>query len=109
MDTNTFVSLMEMMMVLCFGISWPLNIIKAWKARTAKGTSILFYSFVWVGYAFALVGKFTAIEANAPQPWYVTVHWYVLVFYILNLLMVTCGILIYFRNIVLDRRAAKAK
>jgi uncharacterized membrane protein len=106
---ETFVSVMEMMMVFLFGISWPLNIIKAWKARTAKGTSLLFYSFIWLGYIFALVGKFALISSNSSQPWYETVHWYVMFFYILNILMVTVGIGIYFRNKVLDSQKENAE
>ncbi len=110
---ETIASIMEMLMVICFGISWPLNITKAWKARTAKGTSVLFYFFIWIGYVFAMIGKGVLIAYNAPQPWYVTVKWYVMFFYVLNILMVSCGILIYFRNRALDklaeRRAAKGK
>ena len=37
---------MEMLMVVCFGISWPINIVKAWKARSTRGISLLFYSFI---------------------------------------------------------------
>ena len=97
-------TIMETIMIICFGLSWPLNITRAWNARTAKGTSILFYSFIWVGYVCAIIGKIALIAANAPQPWYVTVKWYVLFFYVLNTLMVTCGILIYFRNKALDKK-----
>lgn len=104
---ETFASIMEMMMVVCFGISWPLNIVKAWNARTAKGTSLLFYSFIWIGYVFALVGKFVLIHLNAPHPWYETVHWYVMFFYVLNILMVSAGIGIYFRNKMLDNAIEK--
>ena len=100
---TTAASIMEMLMVVCFGISWPLNISKAWKARTAKGTSVMFYWFIWIGYIFAIIGKVLMIIYNAPQPWYVTVKWYVMFFYILNTLMVSCGIAIYFRNKKLDR------
>ena len=104
---DTFVSIMETMMVVCFGISWPLNIVKAWKSRTAKGTSLLFYSFIWIGYIFSLAGKFALIISAVPQPWYVTVKWYVMFFYVVNIIMVTTGIAIYFRNRALDRRAGK--
>lgn len=106
---DTFVSVMEMMMVVLFGISWPLNIVKAWKSRTAKGISLLFYLFIWLGYLFALIGKFALIHSNAPQPWYETVHWYVMFFYLLNVLMVTAGILIYFRNWMLDQKTEAVK
>ena len=106
---NTFASIMEMMMVVCFGISWPLNIIKAWRARSAKGISLPFYFFIWIGYVFAFAGKFTLIAANAPHPWYETVHWYVMFFYVLNIVMVTVGIGIYFRNKHLDKSATAIK
>lgn len=110
---ETVASIMEMLMVVCFGISWPLNIIKAWKARTAKGASVLFYFFIWIGYIFAIIGKMVLIAYNAPQAWYVTVKWYVMFFYVLNILMVSCGILIYFRNkaldIMADKKAGKSK
>ncbi len=104
---DTFISIMETMMVILFGISWPINIIKAWKAKTAKGTSVLFYSFIWLGYIFALIGKFALISEHAPAPWYETVHWYVMFFYFLNILMVTVGILIYFRNSIIDSKNSK--
>ena len=95
-------SYMEMLMVICFGVSWPLNIMKAWKARSTKGISLLFYALILAGYLFALVGKFLLIRYNAPAPWYETVHWYVLFFYVLNTLMVACGIAIYFRYRALE-------
>ena len=92
------VEFMEALMVICFGISWPLNIVKAWKARTAQGTSLLFYVFIWVGYIFALIGKFVGIMYLDRS------FTYPIVFYVLNVLMVTGGIVIYFRNKILDRR-----
>lgn len=105
---DTFTGIMEMLMVVCFGISWPLNIIKAWKSRTAKGTSVLFYSFIWIGYVFAMIGKFVLIEENAPQPWYNIVPWYVMFFYVINIIMVSAGIAICFRNKLMDRHAHNA-
>ncbi len=103
----TFASIMEALMVICFGISWPLNISKAYKARTAKGTSVLFYWFIWIGYVFAIIGKMVLIAYHHPQPWYETVKWYVLFFYFLNTLMVTTGILIYYRNRRLDEQGGR--
>ena len=103
-----FASYMEMLRVICFGISWPINIVKAWKARSTKGISLLFYTFILLGYLFALVGKLVLIFYYAPVPWYETVHWYVMFFYFLNAVMVFGGILIWFRNRVLDAQAGKA-
>ena len=109
----TTASILEMIMVICFGISWPINIRKAWKARTAKGTSVMFYFFIFVGYIAGIAGKFIQIHyalhvAGTAQSWTEVVKWYVMFFYFLNAVMVFGGILIWFRNRVLDAQAEKA-
>ena len=109
----TIASVMEILMIVCFVVAWALNIAKAWKARTAKGTSVLFYFFILIGCVLAIVGKFILIAYYAPQKWWVTVKWYVLAFYFISAVMVLIGILVYYRNKALDkiaeRKAAKAK
>lgn len=106
---ESFAAIMETLMVICFGLSWPLNISKAWKARTAKGTSVMFYFFIWIGYIFAIIGKLVMIHyrinvLGTASTWTEVVKWYVMFFYILNTLMVSCGILIYFRNKAIDNQ-----
>ncbi|MGE4483820.1 MAG: hypothetical protein AB7C97_01775 [Oscillospiraceae bacterium] len=86
-------SFFEMLMVLCFGISWPLSVIKSYKSRTAKGKSLLFLIIIWLGYVFGISGKFITHNVN-----------YVLIFYILNILMVSCDLILYFRNRSLDKQ-----
>ena len=36
------VQLCEIGMLVAFGFSWPFNIIKSWRSRTAKGKSVIF-------------------------------------------------------------------
>ena len=104
-----FSSIMEMLMVICFGFSWPFNISKMWRARSTKGTSLAFYFLIWSGYIFAIIGKLVlihyrvSVEMSAGS-WTEVVKWYVMFFYGLNFLMLTAGILIWFRNRSLDRR-----
>ena len=86
----------EVIMLICFGLSWPINIRKAWYGRTAKGTSVVFYCFILIGYLFGLASKAIKTGAGIATPWYV---WF---FYVLNSLMVFCGILIWLRNRRLD-------
>ena len=100
----TFASVMEMLMLICFGLSWPINIAKAWKARSTKGISVLFYCFILLGYLVGIAAKMALIAYYAPAPWYETVHWYVLFFYVLNTLMVAAGVAIWFRNRRLEKR-----
>ena len=87
----------ELIMIISFGVSWPLNIYKAWKARTAKGNSVLFYFFIVAGYLFGIASKVIKQQKGVTTPGYV---WF---FYILNTLMVSVGILLWFRNRRLDR------
>lgn len=91
-------NLFEVLMVVCFGVSWPFNIYKLLKSRTARGTSVLFYFFIWVGYLFGLSSKAIKAVNGIATPGYV---WF---FYTLNTVMVFCGILVYFRNKKLDQK-----
>ncbi len=45
------------MMLVCFGFSWPLNVIKAYKARTARGASLPFILLIITGYIAGICAK----------------------------------------------------
>ena len=89
----TIGELFEILMVFFFGISWPMNVVKSYRSRTAKGKSLMFLIFVISGYIFGISGKL--ISGNF--------KWYVLVFYFINTFMVTADLILYFRNRRLDR------
>ncbi len=89
----------ELFMIICFGFSWPLNIIKAWKARTAKGSSIPFYYLIFFGYVFGIVSKTIKLLNGVSTPAYV---WF---FYILNTILTFSGIIVWYRNHALDKKA----
>ena len=40
----------EIMMIVSFGISWPMNVMKSYKARTTRGKSLSFLIFILVGH-----------------------------------------------------------
>ena len=88
-------------MIVCFGISWPINVMKSYKARTAKGKSIVFMCLIVLGYIAGIASKFMN-EAYMAQ---FADKWYVLFFYFLNMIMVMADIVLYFRNRKLDRLA----
>ena len=48
--------LLEIIMVLSFGASWPLNVMKSYKARTTKGKSLGFMLLIEAGYVFGRSG-----------------------------------------------------
>ena len=86
-------AIFETVMLVCFGLSWPLNVIKAYKAGTTKGTSLPFILLIIAGIAAKLICG----QIN-----------YVLVVYLLNLAIVSMNVVVYFRNAALDRKHAQA-
>ena len=90
---------LEVVMLICFGLSWPFNIMKSWKSRTARGKSLLFECCVIVGYCCGLAGKILGGNIT-----------YVVAVYILDILMVSTDLVLTLRNVSLDRAAdRKAK
>ncbi len=79
-------------MMITFGCSWPLNVMKSWKARTTQGKSLPFLILIWSGYIFGIIGKLLSQSFK----------WYVLFFYVLNLIMVSVDLALYIRNYRLD-------
>ena len=96
---------LEALMILCFGISWPISIRKSWVARTAKGKSLFFEVFIWVGYIFGMTRKVLlwsqAQAAGAHLEFLFYLGW---AFYVLNFIEITIDMLLYFRNTKLDRQ-----
>lgn len=88
-------SILETIMLVCFGFSWPLNVIKAYKARTAKGTSLPFILLIIAGYIAGISAKIITHQIN-----------YVLIAYLINLAIVSLNVVVYFRNVTLDNRRA---
>ena len=85
--------ILEIIMVVSFGISWPLNVIKSYQARSTKGKSLWFLVLIFFGYICGIASKLTADSYK----------WYVLFFYILNFVMVGIDLMLYWRNYRLDR------
>ncbi len=83
----------EIIMIVCFGLSWPMNVIKSYRARTTKGKSLPFLLLIITGYVFGIIGKLLGGNFK----------WYVLFFYVLNLLMVSTDLMLYIRNYRLDK------
>lgn len=86
-------SILETVMLVCFGFSWPLNVIKAHRAKTAKGTSLPFILLIIAGYIAGISAKLITGQIN-----------YVLIAYILNLAIVSLNVVVYFRNVSLDKK-----
>lgn len=96
--------ILEIVMIVAFGASWPLNVYKSYRARTAKGQSFPFLCLIFGGYVAGIAAKFS----NEAYMSAFSSKWYVLVFYFINLTMVGISLLLYARNARLDRKAEKA-
>ena len=91
--------LCETVMIICFGLSWPNNVMKSIRSRTAKGKSLAFLVLIEFGYVAGIIGKFITHTFNLAT-----------VFYFINFAMVMTDICLYFRNSRLDReREAQEK
>ena len=86
-------NLLESGMLICFGFSWPINVVKAYKARTAKSTSLAFIFLIITGYIAGICAKMVNHQYN-----------YVLAVYLLNLVIVFTNVIVYFRNKALDNK-----
>ena len=85
-----------MVMLIMFGLSWPFNITKSLRSRTAKGKSMLFETCVIIGYICGVIGKFISGQFT-----------YVLAVYFLDILMVSIDLALTIRNHKLDLAAAE--
>ena len=95
--------LLEALMLICFGLSWPMSIYKSLKSRTARGKSLTFEIIIWIGYMIGIIRKGVLISSGENFDW---LFYLALAFYIINLVQITFDMLIYARNKKLDAMRA---
>jgi len=78
--------ILEIAMMVAFGFSWPNNILTTYRNKSTKGKSLAFLLLIDFGYVCGIVGKL--LGGNFV--------WYVLFFYVLNFVMVTADLCLYF-------------
>jgi len=91
-------SLLEAVMLICFGFSWPLNLIKNIKAGTAKAMSLPFIVLILFGYIAGIAAKFVGYFVQG-----IALN-YVLIVYFLNLIFVSINFVVYFINKGKDKK-----
>lgn len=94
----TIPEILEAFMLVCFGISWPISVVKNIKAKTAKSMSLPFILLIIAGYIAGIASKF--ISGNIG---------YVLIVYFLNILSVGINLVVYFINLHRDRQKEGAE
>ena len=85
-------SIWEILMLICFAISWPISIIKALRTKIVLGKSPFFMIMIIIGYVFGIIHK--AIY----KPDYVIFLW------IFNTLLVSTDLFLYFLFIGKNKR-----
>ncbi|XMB72071.1 hypothetical protein RJI07_08180 [Mycoplasmatota bacterium WC30] len=79
-------SIFEIGMLLCFGFAWPMSIYKSVKSKSIEGKSLVFMYVVVLGYTFGIIHKFMYNQD------------FVIALYMLNAVMVSVDIGLYYRN-----------
>lgn len=77
----------EIIMLICFGLSWPISVFKSLTSKSTQGKSLIFMIAIIVGYICGIAGKIIGGQIN-----------YVLALYLLNLFFVTFDVVLYFIN-----------
>lgn len=79
-------SIFEVIMLFCFGFSWPFSIYKSWKSKQVGSKSLIFLILVIIGYIAGIIHKLLYSRD------------YVIILYGVNAMMVFIDMLLYFRN-----------
>lgn len=89
---DNFSQILEMIMLVCFGLSWPISVYKNFKAKTAEGMSLPFICLIFSGYIAGIAAKIITHNIN-----------FVLIVYFLNIIVVSMNIAVYFINRKYDK------
>ena len=84
---KVMVTVFESIMLICFGLSWPISVYKSLKSRSTKGKSVVFTFAIIIGYIAGIIGKSLGGNYN-----------YVFVLYLINLAFVFLDLALYFVN-----------
>ena len=84
----------ETIMLICFGLSWPISLIRNIKSKSANGMNLQFTLLIIFGYVAGITAKILGGQFN-----------FVFAMYILNILVVSCNVVVYFVNRRYDKIA----
>ena len=81
------VSVFECIMLVCFGLSWPISVYKSITSKSTSGKSVVFIVAILIGYVAGITGKLLSGSIT-----------YVLAVYIFNFCAVSLDLAVYFFN-----------
>ncbi len=94
-------TIFESIMLICFGLSWPISVYKSIKSKSTKGKSVFFLFAILIGYISGITGKIVAHVNNEKD-----IN-YVLALYVINFLVVSTDVVLYFINRKRERNAER--
>jgi hypothetical protein len=78
-------SIFEALMLVCFGLSWPVSIVRTLRLKVVSGKSPYFIGIVILGYVFGLAHKILY-----SRDW-------VIGLYVFNIVVVSIDLILYFK------------
>lgn len=88
----------ELVMLICFGLSWPISVYKSLTSYSTQGKSLVFMIAIIIGYLSGITGKIVGSQIN-----------YVLGMYCFNLTVVSFDLMLYFANKRREKTVKSAK
>lgn len=88
----------ELVMLVCFGLSWPISVYKSLISHSTQGKSLIFMIVIIIGYLAGISGKIVGGQIN-----------YVLGMYCFNLTVVSFDLMLYFANKRREKRLSLLK
>lgn len=88
-------SIFESVMLICFGVSWPISIAKAVRTKDVSGKSPGFMTVICIGYISGVIHKLR----YCPD--------LVTILYVVNAIMVACDLCLYFYYSGIAHKAAR--
>lgn len=103
--------ILEIIMLVCFGLSWPISVYKSIKVRTSVGKSAVFNIFLIIGYISGIVSKFIKMDnvMEGNNALLKGIFIFALVMYFINLVMIATNLVLFYLNRNLDRKKELAK
>lgn len=84
--------ILEVVMLVLFGISWPFNLIKSIRSKSTKGKSLLFLILIDIGYIAGITSKFFS------ETFVWATDWWIFMIYVINFAFVIADLIMYFIN-----------
>jgi hypothetical protein len=87
-------SFFEALMLISFGAAWPVSIYKSYRARTNRGKSSIFLYVLLFGYCNGMIYQYlNLLKIN-----------YIFYLFIINSLLISADLILYYRNKRLDNK-----